>query len=137
MSHRLEKSKCLPSSWKNGKLLIEDSRPISLLPVCGMILERLIYNKMFDLFTENELIYRNQSSFLSGNSCVNQLLCVTRNIYQLHDDSLKTRDTFLDILKAFVEAWHESVLYKLKENGISGNLLNVITDCVRENKELL
>ena len=102
-----------------------------------MILERLIYNKMFDLFTENELIYQNQSSFLSGNSCVNQLLCVTRNIYQLHDDSLKTRDTFLDILKAFVEAWHESVLYKLKENGISGNLLNVITDCVRENKELL
>ena len=29
---------------------IENYRPISLLPVCGKILERLIYNKMFEFF---------------------------------------------------------------------------------------
>ena len=45
------------------KQLIENYLPISLLPVCGKILERLIYNKMFEFFTENELISQNQSGF--------------------------------------------------------------------------
>ena len=44
---------------KNNKQLIENYHPISLLPVCGTILERLIYNKMFEFFTENELISQN------------------------------------------------------------------------------
>ena len=45
------------------KQLIENYRPISLLPVCGKILERIIYNKMFEFFSENELISHNQSGF--------------------------------------------------------------------------
>ena len=30
---------------------------------------------------------------------------------------------FLDISKAFDKVWHEGVIFKLKCNGISGNLL--------------
>ena len=33
---------------KNNMQLIESYRPILLLSVCGKILERLIYNKMFE-----------------------------------------------------------------------------------------
>ena len=33
-----------------------------------------------------------------------------------------------DISKAFDKVLHEGLLFKLKQNGISGNLLNVITD---------
>ena len=31
--------------------------------------------------------------------------------------------------------WHESLLFKLKQNGISGNLLNVITDFLYQRKQ--
>ena len=55
---------------RNNKQLIENHRPISLLPVCGKILERLIYNKMFEFFTEDELISHNQSGFKPGDSCI-------------------------------------------------------------------
>ena len=37
---------------KVNKQSLENYRPISLLPICSKILERLIYNEMFTFFTE-------------------------------------------------------------------------------------
>ena len=74
---------------------------MSLLPVCGKILERIIYNKIFEFFSGNELISHNQSGFKPGDSCINQLLYITHDIYQSLDDGLETRDVFLDISKEF------------------------------------
>ena len=82
---------------------------------------------MFQFFTDNELIFSNQSGFKPGDSCINQLLCITPDMYQSFDDGLESRVVFLDISKAFDKVWHERLIYKLKKNGISGNLLNIIT----------
>ena len=38
------------------------------------------------------------------------------------------RGVFLDISKAFDKVWHQSLHYKLRQNGISGELLNTLTD---------
>ena len=35
------------------------------------------------------------------------------------------RDVFLDISRAFDKVWHDGLIFKLQENGISGNLLKV------------
>ena len=90
---------------------------------------------MFEFFTENELISHNQSGFKPGNSCINQILCITHDIYQSLDDGLETRGVFLDISKTFDKVWHEGLLFKLKQNGISGNLLNIITDFLYQRKQ--
>ena len=66
---------------ENNKQIIENCRPIPLLPVYGKILERIIYNKMFQFFSEHELISHNQSGFKPGESCINQLICITHDIY--------------------------------------------------------
>ena len=55
-----KKANVVPVHIKNNKQVIENYRPISLLPVSGKILERIIYNKMFEFFSENELISHNQ-----------------------------------------------------------------------------
>ena len=89
---------------------------------------------MFEFFTENELISNNQSGFKSDDSCINQLLCITHDIYQSLDDGLETRSVFLDIPKAFHKVWREGLLFKLKQNGISDNLLNVITNFLYQRK---
>ena len=96
-----KKANVVPVHKINNKKLMENYRPISLLPVCGKTLERLIYNKMFGFFTKNELISQNQSGFKPGDSCISQVLCITHDIYQSLDDGLETRDVFLDISKAF------------------------------------
>ena len=76
-----------------------------------------------------------QSGLRPGDSCINQLLCITHDIYQSLDDGLETRGVFLDISKAFDKVWHEGLLFKLKQNIISGNLLNVITDFLYQRKQ--
>ena len=96
---------------KITKQLIENYSPISLLPVCGKILEQIIYNKIFEFFSENELISHNQSGFRSGDSCINQLLCITHDICQSLDDSLETRGVFLDISKTFDQVWYQGLLF--------------------------
>ena len=42
---------------------------------------------------------------------------------------------FLDISKAFDEVLHGSLIFKLKQNGISGNLLNLLTNFLRNKNQ--
>ena len=37
---------------------------------------------------------------------------------------------FVDISKAFEKVWHQGLHYKLRQNGISGELLNILTDFI-------
>ena len=42
-----EKATVAPVQKKGNKESLKNYRPISLLPICGNIFERLIYNEMF------------------------------------------------------------------------------------------
>ena len=42
---------------------------------------------------------------------------------------------FLDISKAFDRIWHQGLLYKLNQNGILGNLLETLTDFLKDPKQ--
>ena len=44
---------------------------------------KLIFNEMFKFFIENEWMSPNQSGFKPVDSCINQLLAITREIYKL------------------------------------------------------
>ena len=99
---------------------------MSLLPIGGKILERLMFNEMFNFFIENKLISSNQSGFKPGDSCINQLLSITHEIYESFDEGLEVRSVFLDISKAFGKVWHDGIIYKLTQNGISRNLQNLL-----------
>ena len=89
---------------------------------------KLIFDSIFSLMTHNKLLNSCQSGFRPNDSCINQLISITHNIYRAFDanPSLEVRGVFLDLSKAFDKVWHESLLYKLKSNEICGNALQLI-----------
>ena len=90
---------------------------------------------MFEFFVENKLISSSQSDFKPGNSCINQLLPITHERYSSFDESLEAISVLIDISKAFDKVWHDDIIFKLTQNGISGNLLNLLHDLLNERKQ--
>ena len=90
---------------------------------------------MFTFFIENNLISPNQSGFRPGDSCVNQLLVITHDIYKSFDEGFEVGGVFLDISKAFYKVWHKGLLLKLNQYVISGNLLKLLRDSLSCRKQ--
>ena len=109
-----KKANVVPIHKKDDRQILKSYRPISLLPITGKILERLLYDTMFEFFTKRNLISDNQSGFKPGDSCVNQLLSNTHEMYQSFDDNLEVRAVFLEISKAFNKVWYKGLICKLK-----------------------
>ena len=123
-----KKSNIIPVHKKNDKRLVNDYRPISLLPVFGKIFEKIIFNKIYKFLSEEKRLNPNQSGFRPSDSCINQLIEITHEIFKVFDCNppLEVRSVFLDIYKAFDKVWHEGLIYKIKSVGVSGQLLNLL-----------
>ena len=71
----------IPIFKKGDKQLIKNYRPISLLPICGKILEKIIFNNLYSYLNANNLITNNHSGFRPGDSTTNQHLYFVNEIY--------------------------------------------------------
>ena len=94
---------------------------------------------MYDFLTDNNLLSPIQSGFRSDDCCINQLLTINHEILNAFDKSLEDRGTFLDISKAFDKVWHDGLIFKLRHNGISGDIINILRDflCNRKQRVVL
>ena len=50
-------------------------------------------------------------------------------------ESLETRAIFLDISKAFDKVWHKGLIFKLKQNGVSGSLIDLLSNYLLNRKQ--
>ena len=108
-----------PTLWKSGnvtpihkkdsKRVINNYRPISLFPLFAEIFEKIIFLKKYNLFTSNNLITKNQSGLRPNDSVTNQLICLVDSIHSSLDINVD-----------------EGLLFKRKQNGINGKLLNLL-----------
>ena len=98
--------------------------------------EKIIFNNLYHYLNSNNLITRNQSGFRPGDSTTNQLLFLVDEIHQAFEDrnSLEVRAVFLDISKAFDKVWHGGLIFKLKQNGISGSLFKLLANYLNNRK---
>ena len=122
---------------KNKKNLKKIYRPISLLPIFGKILEKLIYDSLYSHLVSHELLNSNQSGFRPGDSTVNQLISIKHTIFKAFNCNppLDVCSVYLDISKAFDRVWHDGLVYKLKQCGVSGQLLSLIQSFLKDHKQ--
>ena len=131
-----KKANVLPIYKKENRQLKKNYRPISLLPIA----EKFLKSSCLTQFTStsvNHLLTPNQSGFRPGDSTVNQLLSITHQIYSAFEEfpSRETRAVFLDISKAFDKVWHDGLLFKLKNYGISDFLFTIIKDLLANRQQ--
>ena len=82
-----KKSNVVPIHKKGDKQLLQNYRPVSLLPICSNIFEKIIFNLMLEFLEENSLLCPHQSGFRSSDSCQSQLLSIVHGIYANFDQS--------------------------------------------------
>ena len=79
-------------------------------------------------FISNYRITKNQTGFRSGDSTTNQLFTLVNEVHASFDSrsSIEVRSVFLDISKSFDNVWQEGLSFKLKENGVASNAINLL-----------
>ena len=80
-----KRSNIIPVHKKNDKQLVKNYRPISLLLIFGKIFEKIIFNKIYLFLLEERPLNPNQFGFRQSDSCINQLLVITHEIFEAFD----------------------------------------------------
>ena len=96
----------------------------------GIEKSKCCYDETFNFFITNCLISTNQS----GWRLLHQSILI-HGIYASFDEGYEVRGVFLDISKAFDKVWHEGLIFKLKQDGISDKLSRLTKDFLSDWKQ--
>ena len=134
-----------PSQWKEANVTPifkkgdrsspTNYRPISLLSISSKIIERVAFRQMFNFIRDNNLLYKQQSGFIPGDSCSNQLVYLYDNIVKAMEYKKQVKFIFCDITKAFDRVWHTGLLHKLSNFGFHGLALRWLTHYLTNRKQ--
>ena len=127
-----KKANVVPVHKKNERNIISNYRPISLLPICGKLFEKIIFDNLYTYIFQNGFITDKQSGYRNGDSTIKQLLSITHEIHKAFDASDEIRAVFLDISRAFDRVWHDGLIYKLKKIGVGGDMINILNSFLED-----
>ena len=126
-----------PKSWKIAKVIVlakpgrdnyknpSSFRPISLLPVFGKVLEKIILNRLVTM-PNCRWFSDSQHGFRKGKSTVTALEDLTQEIRTGYRKKSYTSCVLLDIKGAFDNAWHPSIIVALHRKSCPTYLLKSI-----------
>ena len=122
-SDSLKIAKVTPIFKSGDKDNVTNYRPISILPVFSKVLERIMYNRVYNHLDSKGVLYEKQFGFQRNNSTEHAILQLTRDITDSFEKGEYTRGVFIDLSKAFDTADHQILIKKLQYYGIDGTVL--------------
>lgn len=125
-----------PTQWKCADVIMikkpnqaatrtENYRPISLLPVLGKTAEKIILQRLSDQVEELRIIPDAQFGFRREHDTTLQILRLVEHIKTGFNQSEYTGAVCLDVSKAFDKVWHQGLLYKMRQAGISIGIIQL------------
>ena len=128
----------VPTEWKcgiispiykgGGQTLAGNYRPVTLLPIISKVMERMVADAIRTHLEENRILSKAQHGFRNHFSCLTNLLTALNDWTEAVDRRECVHACYLDISKAFDRVNHILLVEKLKNYGISGNLLSWLQD---------
>ena len=111
-------------------------RPISLLPVVGKLLERIIHSRLTTFIECSKLLKENQFGFRGNRNTIQAILTMVEEIKEnFHVKDNVTKCTFLDLKKAFDTVDHNLLLQKCQRYGIRGKILEIVKSYLSDRKQ--
>ena len=123
-----------PSKWKHSKVcpiykkgdrkLLKNYRPVSLISVPGMVLERCIGIQMEDYFEENQVLQEFQFGFRRNKSCISELLTLFNKLLRFKEQGKEISLLLFDLSAAFDTVDQSILVSKLQIYGFDKAALN-------------
>ena len=116
----------VPIYKKDNKSSPANYRPVSLTSQLIKVLERVIRRQMVNFVEENNLLSPDQHGFRSNRSCLSHLIQHIEDVLDDLENGNNADVLYLDYSKAFDKVCHLTLLQKLSNYGIRGDLLDWI-----------
>jgi len=125
---KLKHARVTPIFKSDDKLLVNNYRPVSVLPVFSKMLEKLMHNRLTGFINKHKILCENQYGFREEHSTNTAILDMVDQISQKMEQKHYSIGVFLDLSKAFDTIDHQILLEKLNIYGIRGVALEWISN---------
>ena len=127
-----------PERWKRATIIplfkggdrtrVGNYRPVSLLPLPGKLLEKIVHRNMSNFMENNEILTELQHGFRKGLSTVSAVAELTDVFLSAINEGDASVAVFVDLKKAFDTVNHSILLKKLEHYGFRGEVLKWCRD---------
>ena len=115
--------------------LVNNYRPVSVLPSISKIFEKIMYNRLIDFVEHSNLLYDFQFGFRKGRSTSMAITQIIDKITQALDNGEIALGVFLDFSKAFDTVNFNILFKKLEKYGIRGKALDWFKSYLADRKQ--
>ena len=97
----MERATVIPLFKGGNKLEVSNYRPISLLPLPGKLLEKIVHKKISTYLEINEILCDEQNGFRKERSTVHSIVNLTDSLLNAINSNETCMAVFIDLKKAF------------------------------------
>ena len=94
-------------------------------------------NSLYGYLSKDGFISSDHSRFKIGDFNINHLVSITHEIFQSSDNGYKVGKFLINLSEAFQKVRHKGLIFRLRQNLLADNLLNIFTTFFNYKKQII